>query len=144
MVNKLFLIAIFLPMLSHIHIIFSQVRDAFVAKGGDSGWNTKYMLPSPFDKPFLTNVFDDVEAVGDGLRAIFFAQQPGKKGNVCLGGRLYKFLCLIELTLKNYDFSLLPFHQTQAGKLLFAVFDGNIKGPAPFSQLLSKHTMCTS
>lgn len=51
----------------------------FVAKGGDSGGNTKHMLPSPFDKPFLTNVFDDVEAVGDCLRAIFFAQQPGKK-----------------------------------------------------------------
>lgn len=41
-----------------------------------------YKLPSPFDKSFLTNVFDDAEAVADFLGAIAIAQQPEKKDKV--------------------------------------------------------------
>lgn len=38
-----------------------------------------YALPSTADKPFLTNVFDDVETVADCLRAFSIAQQPEKE-----------------------------------------------------------------
>lgn len=68
-----------LPMLS-LSIIYSQIRDEFIATalkvvkvGGI------YTPPSPFDKYFLTNVFDDVEAVADCLGAISIPQQPEKK-----------------------------------------------------------------
>lgn len=36
----------------------------------------KYMLLSPFNNAFLTNVFDDIEAVADCLAAIAIALQP--------------------------------------------------------------------
>lgn len=62
------------------HVIYSQIRDDFAATalevvkvGGI------YALPSPLDKPFLTNVFDDVEAVTDCLGGLSIAQQPEKK-----------------------------------------------------------------
>ena len=47
----------------------------------------EYTLPSPVDKSFLTNVFDDIEVVGDCLGVVSIAQQPEKKekGNTCLG-----------------------------------------------------------
>lgn len=40
----------------------------------------KYMLLSPFDNAFLTNVFDDIEAVADCLAAIAIALQPEGRG----------------------------------------------------------------
>lgn len=70
-----------MPGLSHT--IYSQIGDNFVAAalevvkvGGI------YKLPSPFDKSFLTNVFDDAEAVADCLGAITIAQQTEKKEKV--------------------------------------------------------------
>lgn len=61
-------------LLSLSHIIYSQMRDfaatalEVVKVGGI------YALLSPLDKLFLTNVFDDVEAVADCLRALSIAQ----------------------------------------------------------------------
>lgn len=68
------------PMPSLSRIIYSQIRDAFAATalkvvivGGI------YALPSPLDKLFLTNVFDNLEAVADCVGALSIAQQPEKK-----------------------------------------------------------------
>lgn len=67
-------------MLSLSHIIYSQIRDDFAATaltvvvvGGI------YALPSAHDKLFLTNVFDNLEAVADCVGALSIAQQPEKK-----------------------------------------------------------------
>lgn len=86
--------------------------------GGKSGGNIKDTLLSPFDKPFLTNVFDNVEAVADCLGAIFIAQQPKKKekGNSGLdmqAGGDYIHLCFI-LLFKNDAAVLLVFFSTHS------------------------------
>lgn len=39
-----------------------------------------YMLLSPFNNAFLTNVFDDIEAVADCLATITIALQPEGRG----------------------------------------------------------------
>lgn len=85
------------PMLSFSHIIYSQIRDDFAATalkmvivGGI------YALPSPLDELFLTNVFDNLEAVADCVGALSIAQQPEKKekkGNPRLDSHTCRGIC---------------------------------------------------
>lgn len=66
----------FLPMPSLRHIISrSQIRDGFVETAPEVV-KVGGMYELPFDKYFLTNVFDNVEAVADGLGSISITQQP--------------------------------------------------------------------
>lgn len=93
-----------LPILSLSHIIYSQIRDDFVATALEvdevGGICT---LPSPFDKSFLTNVFDNVEAVAGCLGAISIAQQPEKKENRDRQGRWMNIFtsCDLHFALKK-------------------------------------------
>lgn len=60
------------------------------------------MLLSPIDKAFLTNIFDDVEAVADCFGAISIAQPKSKKmGN---NGHINSWLILLfKSTFNNQN-----------------------------------------
>lgn len=93
---------------------------------------------------FLTNVFDDVEAVADRLRALSIAQQPEKKenrkymfghtGSYLLYASFYcqkdnaAVLLVHSSTSKHKDeFSIKANRVNPSSGLLFALFDESIK-----------------